>query len=68
MPQKKVRITRRDAVTGQYVSEDYAKKHPKTTVLRQIKFHQKSKGLRKRSSKTSAIFMLSSSWLVNDRL
>jgi hypothetical protein len=23
---------RRSAITGEYVSEDYAKKHPKTTV------------------------------------
>jgi hypothetical protein len=32
MPTKKVRITHRDAGTGRYVSTDYAKKHPKTTV------------------------------------
>jgi hypothetical protein len=32
MPPKKTRITHRDAGTGQYVSGDYAEKHPKTTV------------------------------------
>jgi hypothetical protein len=32
MAARKTRITHRDAGTGRYVSEDYAKKHPKTTV------------------------------------
>jgi hypothetical protein len=32
MPAQKNQITHRSAITGQYVSENYAKKHPKTTV------------------------------------
>lgn len=32
MPKTKTKTSYRDAVTGQYVSEDYAKNNPKTTV------------------------------------
>jgi len=32
----------RDASTGQYVSEDYAKKHPRTTVSEADKSRKKS--------------------------
>jgi hypothetical protein len=43
MPQKKVRITHRDAGTGRYVSENYARKHPKTTVNETNKITPKKK-------------------------
>ena len=32
MAKTKTKTSYRDAGTGQYVKEDYAKKHPKTTV------------------------------------
>ncbi|WP_454783389.1 multidrug transporter [Legionella sp. WA2022007384] len=32
----------RDAGSGRYVSEEYAKKHPKTTVSEAVKHHTKS--------------------------
>ena len=39
-PTKKVN---RDAGTGQFVREDYAKKHPKTTVTETVKTPPKKK-------------------------
>ena len=33
----------RDAITGHFVTEEYAKKHPKTTVTETIKIPNKKK-------------------------
>ena len=42
MPEKTVEKYR-SAITGKYVKEEYAKKHPKTTVKEKDKIKKKSK-------------------------
>lgn len=37
MPQPKPRHVYRDAITGRFVSKDYARQHPDTTVRQTIK-------------------------------
>jgi hypothetical protein len=41
----------RDAITGKYVTEEYAKKHPKTTVKETDKVKRKKKRTPKKKSK-----------------
>ena len=48
MPPKKTQITRRDAGTGKFVTEEYAKDHPKTTVTETNKITPKSKPSQKK--------------------
>ena len=53
MPKKKIKtVTRhRDAITGQYVTEEYAKKHKRTTVKETDKVTPKKKRAPKKKGK-----------------
>jgi hypothetical protein len=49
MPKNKTRTNYRNAGTGEYTSEDYAKKHPKTTVKETDRVTTKKKPTSKKS-------------------